>query len=79
MARIATISHRIKIEKGEERPRGRYSQYFTASVVQCKGHDEGKGAGQRLQIREAMMTVPSIRVPIRIVEDLSKQHIALDA
>jgi hypothetical protein len=25
------------------------------------------------------MTVPSIRVSIRIVEDLSKQHIALDA
>jgi hypothetical protein len=39
--RIATISHRIKIEKEEERPRGRYSQYFTAGV-QCKGRDEGK-------------------------------------
>jgi hypothetical protein len=36
MARIAAINHCIKIEKREERPRGRYSQYFTASVFQAQ-------------------------------------------
>jgi hypothetical protein len=39
MARIAAINHCIKIEKREERPRGRYSEYFTASAFQCKGKE----------------------------------------
>lgn len=76
--RISTISHRIKIEKGRKDQEAHTvnisPQAFSRAYAMMK-------LGSRLETADegATITEPSIRVPIRILEDLSKQYVASDA